>query len=748
METIYLIIVIVLFLLAASDLVVGVSNDAVNFLNSAIGSRAAHFQVIMAIAAAGVLAGVLFSNGMMEVARKGIFNPGEFYFSEVMIIFTAVMITDVLLLDAYNTLGLPTSTTVSLVFELLGASVAMGSIKLIGDATGLTLGQFINTSKALAIVSGILVSVVIAFSFGVIIQYIARLIFTFNFKGTIKYFGSIWGGLALTAMAYFLLIKGVKGASFMTEDNINWIHENTTIILLYCFVGMTILMQLLYWIFKVNVLKIIVLVGLFSLAMAFAGNDLVNFIGVPIAGYQSFKIFFSTPGNVPDSFLMNGLAEKLITPNSFLIFSGLIMVASLYLSKKSRHVTKTEVKLARQSEGDERFRSTWLSQVLVRGTISANKAISLVLPEGFKRGVEKRFEPFVEKTKLKDPPEFDLVRASVNLTVGSILIALGTSLRLPLSTTYVTFMVAMGTSLADKAWDRESAVYRISGVLTVIGGWFLTAFSAFTVAFVMLYIFNYGGLIAIFAMLALAIYLLYRTNIHHKKSVVKSQDETVEVHSITDINISEKSTINVIKNLKSVLADFDRVIKGLEKEDVKGLKKAESSVATMTKKTKYLKNHLSIIVDKIGEESLDAGYYYVQVLDYMREMLHSIEFIIKPSIEHVANNHKPLVKEQIDELKQLLALLKKVINLIIISIESNDFSTQPEILVIQKDYLKLIDQNTKKQIQRVKNGQVGTRNTMLYLNIIREGKNLALQVVNIFKSQRDFIEFKKGIKKV
>jgi Na+/phosphate symporter len=309
-------------------------------------------------------------------------------------------------------------------------------------------------------------------------------------------------------------------------------------------------------------------------------------------------------------------------------------------------------------------------------------------------------------------------------------------------------MVAMGTSLAEKAWDRESAVYRISGVLTVVGGWFITAFSAFTVSFIMLYIFNYGGLIAIFAMLGVAIYLLYRTNIHHKKSVVKSKEEAIEVHSITDKNISEKSTSIVINNLKSVLADFDRVIKGLEKESLKDLKKAESNVTTLTQKTKYLKNNLGVIVEKIGDESLDAGYYYVQVLDYMREMLHSIEFIIKPSLEHVTNNHKPLGIEQIDELKKLHDLLKKVISMIIISVESNDFSSQAEILSIQKDYLKLIDQSTKKQIQRVKSGQVGTRNTMLFLNIIREGKNLALQVINIFKSQRDFIEFKKGIKKV
>lgn len=752
METIYLIIVIVLFLLAASDLVVGVSNDAVNFLNSAIGSKAASFKVIIGVAALGVLIGAVFSSGMMEVARKGIFNPGEFYFSEVMIIFMAVMVTDILLLDAFNTIGLPTSTTVSIVFELLGASVAMGAIKMIHSESGLTLSQFINSSKALAIISGILVSVGIAFTVGAFIQYLARMLFSFNYKRRMKYFGAVWGGLAFAAMTYFIVIKGAKGATFMEGPVEEWINANTMKLILGSFIVWTIVLQFSVSLFKLNILRLIVLVGTFALAMAFAGNDLVNFIGVPIAGFNAWEIYTATPGAQADSFLMTALGGKVPTPTLFLILAGIVMVATLITSKKAISVVKTSLDLSRQSEGEERFKANWFSKLLVRYSLAASSGIQKVVPNKLIAGIERQFEPYEDEEEKADPPEFDLVRASVTLTVASILIALGTSLKLPLSTTYVTFMVAMGTSLSDKAWDRESAVYRISGVVAVIGGWFFTALSAFTVSFILVFVFYYtaydGIPIGIFAVLIFAVYLLYRTHRHHKKSAVATRDESVEIHSITDKNISEKSTVKVMKNLKNVLADFDKVIKGLEKEDIKGLKKAESSVASMTKRTKYLKNHLSIVVDKIGEDSLDAGYYYVQVLDYMREMLHSIEFIIKPSLEHVANNHKPLVKEQIDDLKNLQSLLKKIINLIIISIESNDFNAQAEILAIQKDYLKLIDQSTKKQIQRVKNGQVGTRNTMLFLNIIRECKNLVLQVVNIFKSQRDFIEFKKGIKKV
>jgi len=744
METIYLVVVILLFLLAGSDLIVGVSNDAVNFLNSAVGSKVASFKVIMLVAAVGILIGAVFSSGMMEVARKGIFNPGEFYFSEIMIIFMAVMVTDVLLLDAYNTWGLPTSTTVSIVFELLGAAVGMASIKLLMSDGGMTISQFINSSKALAIISGILLSVGVAFSVGAIIQYLTRMAFSFNFEKRIKYIGAIWGGIAFTALTYFILIKGAKGASFMSGDVKDWISQNSLQIILYSLVGWTILLQFLYMLFKINILKIIVLVGTFSLAMAFAGNDLVNFIGVPIAGFNSWEIFNASGGGAPDGMLMTELAGKVPTPEIFLLGAGAIMVLTLYLSKKARSVLKTSIDLSRQGEGEERFKATWFSKVLVRSSLKASNNFKRFLPNSFINVVEKQFEPIREIKKEKDPPAFDLIRASVNLTVASVLIAFGTSLKLPLSTTYVTFMVAMGTSLADNAWGRESAVYRISGVIAVIGGWFLTAISAFTVAFIMVYIFNYGGLYSMFGMVAVVAYVIYRSHIYHKKSTNEGDDDTQDVHSLSEENIADKSMRTITKNLKKIVIAYANTIDALEKEDNKKLKQIKRELDSVTAKTKYLKDHINIIVDKLREGSEDTAYYFVQVLDFMREMLHSISFITGPAYEHVDNNHKPLIAEQVDELKELNTTFSELTLLITASIESGDYSSQDKIQVLLAEFLELIELSNKKQIKRIKNNFVGTKNSILFMNIINESKHLALQAVNLYKSQRDFVDYKTG----
>lgn len=742
MENVYLIIVVLLFLLAASDLIVGVSNDAVNFLNSAVGSKVASFKVIMLVAAVGILIGTAFSGGMMEVARKGIFNPGEFYFSEIMIIFMAVMVTDVLLLDAYNTWGLPTSTTVSIVFELLGAAVGMASIKLLMSDGGITIGQFINSSKALAIIFGILLSVGVAFSVGAIIQYLTRIAFSFNFDKRIKYIGAIWGGIAFTALTYFILIKGAKGASFMSVDAKDWIKENSLIIIFYSLIGWTILLQLLYWIFRINILKIIVLVGTFSLAMAFAGNDLVNFIGVPIAGFNSWEIFQNSQGATPDGFLMTDLGGKVPTPGIFLLIAGAIMVLTLYLSKKAKSVLKTSIDLSRQDEGEERFKPTWVSKALVRSSLHASNNVKQLLPNSFVGVIARQFEPLKEKKIVKDPPAFDLIRASVNLTVASVLIAFGTSLKLPLSTTYVTFMVAMGTSLADNAWGRESAVYRISGVMAVIGGWFLTAISAFTVAFIMVYIFNYGGIYSIFGMLILVAYILYRSHIYHKKATIESDEDTQDVYSLSEENIADKSIKTITKNLKIIISAYTATIDGLEHEDKKELKKIKRELDSTTVKTKYLKDNINIIVDKLRKGSEDTAYYFVQVLDFMREMLHSMTFINKPVYEHVDNNHKPLIKVQIDELKQINIMLTRLISKIASSIESGDYSTQNEIQSLLVKFIEQIEVDNKNQIKRIKNAVVGTKNSILFLNIINESKYLALHGVNLYKSQRDFVDYK------
>jgi len=744
MENIYLVIVVLLFLLAASDLIVGVSNDAVNFLNSAVGSKVSSFKVIMLVAAAGVLIGAVFSSGMMEVARKGIFNPGEFYFSEIMIIFMAVMVTDVLLLDAYNTWGLPTSTTVSIVFELLGAAVGMASIKLLMSDGGMTISQFINSSKALAIIFGILLSVGVAFSVGALIQYLTRMAFSFNFDKRIKYIGAIWGGIAFSALTYFILIKGIKGASFMSGDIKEWISENSLLIIFYSLIGWTVILQLLYLLFRINILKVIVLVGTFSLAMAFAGNDLVNFIGVPIAGFNSWQAFSSTQGANPDGLLMTALAGKVATPEIFLVIAGIIMVLTLYLSKKARSVLKTSIDLSRQDEGEERFKATWFSKVLVRSSLKASNNIKRFLPKPVINLVEKQFEPVIITKKEKDPPAFDMIRASVNLTVASVLIAFGTSLKLPLSTTHVTFMVAMGTSLADNAWGRESAVYRISGVIAVIGGWFLTAISAFTVAFIMVYIFNYGGLYSMFGMVALVAYIIFRSHIYHKKANTEEDDDTQDVSTVSEENIANKSMRAITKNLKIIVNAYGKIIEGIEKEDNKKLKKIKKELDATTAKTKYLKDHINIIVDKLREGSEDNAYYFVQVLDFMREMLHSISFIAGPVYEHVDNNHKPLIADQVAELKQLDSVFNVMVSMIVNDIETCNYDSQDDIQQELNKLLELIELSNKKQIKRIKNSVVGTKNSILFMNIINESKNLSLQAVNLYKSQRDFVDYKNG----
>ncbi len=509
--------IIVLFALAISDLVVGVSNDAVNFLNSSIGSKVTSRKIIMIIASLGMLAGVTFSSGMMEVARKGIFHPQFFTMPELMTIFLAVMLTDIILLDLYNTFGLPTSTTVSIVFELLGAAVAVSLLKI--SALGASVGEvvnYINTSKALAIISGILLSVVVAFTIGAIVQIATRLLFTFDYQRRLKRYGALWGGAALATITYFILIKGSKGASFITPETLAWIKGHTGTILLGSFIASAIFLQLLMMLARVNALKVVVLVGTFALAMAFAANDLVNFIGVPLAGLSSYTVANATGD--PLSATMEALTQPVQSNTFFLLLAGIIMVVTLWFSRKARTVTRTELRLGRQEEGYERFESSGLSRAIVRMVSSLFEITARIAP-GFARSWATRrldrsnFRPVLAADGTV--PSFDLVRAAVNLMVASALISLGTSLKLPLSTTYVTFMVAMGTSFSDQAWGRDSAVYRVSGVLTVIGGWFFTAMMAFTVSAVFAVAIYFGQVLAVIAIGIIAILLLVRTRQLH-----------------------------------------------------------------------------------------------------------------------------------------------------------------------------------------------------------------------------------------
>lgn len=741
MENIYLVLVVVLFILAISDLVVGVSNDAVNFLNSAIGSKVASFKLVMFIAALGVLVGATFSGGMMEIARSGIFNPEKFYFSDIMLIFLAVMITDVILLDTFNTLGLPTSTTVSIVFELLGASVGIALMKVMNSSDGQTVSEFINSGKALAIISGILLSVVIAFSFGALVQYITRAIFSFNYEKRFRMFGGIFGGLAITSIVYFMLIKGAKDAAFMSKEMYQWISTHSWTILTVSMLGFTVLLQVLHTFFNVNILKIVVLAGTFALAMAFAGNDLVNFIGVPLAGYESFKTIMSNPGIDPDFFQMGSLRQAIQTPPLFLLLAGLVMVITLYTSRKAKAVVKTSVDLGRQDEGEERFGSTPLSRAVVRLSINLSENVGSIFPEKFKEKIAKQFEPLPHDKYDKEAPAFDLLRAAVNLVVASALIAFGTSLKLPLSTTYVTFMVAMGTSLSDGAWDRESAVYRVTGVFSVIGGWFFTAFSAFLVSFGIAILFYQTGLWSVVGMIVLAILLVIRTHKIHMSRELKQKATAKIGDEINTENILETCSNAVTEILNQTQFEYKKIVGGLSDESIKNLKKTKKSVAALSQKAKENKNSVTKIISKLKEDALESGHFYVQSLDYLREILHSLTFIVQPVYDHVANNHKPLVESQLNEMKLLAQHLGNFFTHITTEINEGRFVNQDNIASEQQKILALIDLFRKNEVKRIKKDAVSTRNSLLFMNFLQETKNLLLFGFNLYKAQRDFINY-------
>ncbi len=758
MENIYLILVVVLFALAISDLIVGVSNDAVNFLNSAIGAKAAPFKIIMGVAALGILVGTTFSSGMMEVARKGIFHPEHFYFSEIMIIFLAVMLTDIILLDTFNTFGMPTSTTVSIVFELLGAAVSVALVKLgtqpeaiaqIQEIVGHTVdvGTFINTSKAVLIVSGILLSVIVAFSVGALVQYLSRIIFSFNYDKNMKYYGAIWGGLAITAITYFILIKGIKGSTYskfeMPDGMIlkDWVKVNSLLIMGYSFLAWTVILKV-FQLLKVDILKVIVLVGTFAIAMAFAGNDLVNFIGVPLAGYHAYQDWVAS-GADASTHLMSGLTGKVPTEYYLLVIAGLIMVITLWISKKSRAVIKTSLDLSSQSEGEERFGSSIMARNMVRSVRKSNKALKKVLPAGVNHFLENKFDSQSFKQKQaqeKNPPAFDMIRAAVNLVVASILISIGTNFKLPLSTTYVTFMVAMGTSLADRAWDKESAVFRITGVISVIGGWFFTAFSAFTVAFLVALLFSFGGFYAMFTMMGVVTFLVIKSYAFAKK---KEKEKSAIVKDVAEDNVLEECTASITDTLTQVSGIFDNIVLGLENEDRKLLKSTKKDVDVLNKQAKYLKDNIYKTLQKFDEDSIKTSHFYVQVLDYLRETAHDLTFISGSSYEHIENNFGELLEVQIIELKAVAKDIREYYKQIINTINTKQYENVRSIINLRQNLIDQMNEYRTIQIKRVKHKEAGTKNSMLYLGILHEVKNLLLNGTNLLKSQRDFDDFKK-----
>ncbi len=745
MEIFYLVLIFVLFFLAISDLVVGVSNDAVNFLNSAVGSKSASIKAIMFVAGLGVLVGAVFSSGMMEVARKGIFHPEYFYFSEIFLIFLAVMVTDVILLDTFNTYGMPTSTTVSIVFELLGAAVAMAAIKVYTDPNSLQLFEYINNDKALAIIMGILLSVALAFTIGAAIQYLSRLLFSFEYEKRMRTIGPVFGGIGVTAITYFMLIKGISGTSFNTPEISMAIESNTTQILLYGFLGWTILFFIINRLFRVNILRVMVLIGTFALAMAFAGNDLVNFIGVPLAAYNSYEIY-SASGMPADDLLMTDLAGEVGTPTILLLIAGIIMVLTLYLSKKARSVLKTSLDLGRQDEGYERFSSYMLSRSLVRNVTSVGEFVSKMIPDRVHTLINRQFDetPFREKQKAlkENAPVFDMLRASVTLVVSSILIAIGTNYKLPLSTTYITFMVFMGASLADGAWGRESAVYRVSGVLSVIGGWFFTAFSAFTVAFILLTIFYFGGIIGIIAVLIVAVMAVYRTHRTHSKRIadLKEYEKRFEEGGLTHEKILQLCTVQI----QNFLTKYDEAVtyslKALRKEDRNKLKDARDLFKPTRKRIEWLQLQSLKILENVTEHDLEAGHVYIIVTDYLRELALQVDSILKSSFKHVDNNHKPLLPEQIQEIQEVHEMVKKLFRNILDAFQSRDAEMMSKYTSQLQEYANHIRGIRKKQIQRIKKGKVGTRNSILYLQLLGEFRNMTLFAHRILRVLEDLLE--------
>lgn len=748
METFYLFLVIFLFVLAVFDLSVGVSNDAVNFLNSAIGSKAASFKVIMVIAAIGIFVGASLSNGMMDIARHGIYQPQHFFFSEIMCILLAVMLTDVVLLDIFNSLGMPTSTTVSLVFELLGGTVAIALVKIAHSDGALQLGDLLNTDKAFTVILAIFLSVAIAFFFGSVVQYISRLIFTFNYKKHTKYFIALFGGLAATSIIYFMLIKGLKESSFMDGELKTLIYSNTDKVVWGAFIFFTILMQVLHWL-KVNVFKVIVLMGTFALALAFAGNDLVNFIGVPLVGYSSYIDLMAQGGTTTtDTFLMGSLLSPAQTPWYFLVGSGLVMVIALATSKKAHSVVKTSLDLSRQSDGNENFGTSPVARMLVRTCNNASSTILSVVPPRVKDWIDSRFNN--DEIILEDRASFDLVRASVNVVLSGLLIALGTSLKLPLSTTYVAFMVAMGSSLADRAWGRESAVYRITGVLSVIGGWFITAGAAFTICFLVAMIIYFGGIAAMAAMVGLAVYMLIRSQVAYKKKMKKEalkEEVNTTVAKLRDTTDSHEALSlfreHSREELSSVLEfasdALNRSVHGFMDENLRELRKVLNEVEEKKIHLKQVKRVGTLGVTHLEHDiAVEKGLYYYQGNDFASEIIFSIRRLTEPSKEHVDNNFSPLSDVQKEDFGKMTTSIVAYLNRCASMIERNDYHRLDDVVAESVALTAQLTALKKGELKRIQGQSGSTKVSMVYLNMVQEAQNVVSFTANLIKVSRKF----------
>ena len=743
MGDVYVLMLVALGVLAVMDLIVGVSNDAVNFLNSAIGSKVISMRNIMIIASLGVFVGAITSSGMMEVARKGIFVPEYFYFNEIMYIFMAVMITDIIILDTFNSFGMPTSTTVSIVFELLGAAVAMAFIKISANdsETISDIWKYINHEKALLIIFGILLSVVVAFSVGAFVQWVSRLIFSFEFEKKPSYVTAIFGGIAITAITYFIIVKGLKGTPFY-KDIKYLIEGNSVQIIVSSFIVWSLISFMLIKFFKFNILKLIVGIGTFSIALAFAGNDLVNFIGVPIAALNSYDAWH-TSGIPANEFSMGILGKTVPSSTMLLLLAGGIMVLTLWFSKKAKTVIETGINLSSQNEAKEKFEPNIMSRFIVRMGMGFNILLTKIVPRKTVDWIGTRFE--VPKISMPlertyDLPAFDLVRAAVNLIVAAVLISIGTSFKLPLSTTYVTFMVAMGTSLADRAWGRESAVYRVAGVLNIIGGWFFTAFTAFIGAAIVLYLMHLGGIVVVAMLLMVAFSLISRSYIIYakKEKEKKKVKRKRRAELLTIGEVIEESSDHISKVVKQVNKLYSHVVKDLSNHDLNKLKKTNKHVQKLNKEVSDLKEEVFDFIKSLDDSSVEASRVYILILGYLQEISQSIRYISKSSYNHVNNNHKNLKKGQIDD----LSIIDNDLKILLADIENifkkREFYSIVGVISEKQELFNHVSESIDRQVKRIRTEVSSKKNTTLYFGILVETKDLITAIMNLLELYQEF----------
>ncbi len=747
MEPIYLCIVVFLLCLAVFDLFVGVSNDAVNFLNSAIGAKVAKFRTVLIVASAGVAIGAVMSSGMMDVARHGIMQPSNFSFYDVMTIFLAVMVTDIIVLDMFNTLGMPTSTTVSLVFELLGGTFILAVLKVSADPN-LAFGDLLNTDKALSVIIAIFVSVAIAFVFGIIVQWLSRIVFTFNYKRHSRYSIAIFGGIAFTALAYFIFLKGIAKSHYIAEDVRTWVEANTQMLLLATFVGSSIVMEVLHML-RINIFRLIVLMGTFALAMAFAGNDLVNFIGVPLAGLDAYNDYVANSGGVGVShFMMHSLNGSAQTPPVYLFAAGVVMIVAMATSKKAQNVIKTSVDLARQDEGDEMFGSSRAARSIVRVTQESSSWISQYMPKSLARWIDSRFNK--EEAELNEGAAFDVVRAAINLVLASLLITVGTNYKLPLSTTYVTFMVAMGSSLADRAWSRESAVFRVTGVISVIGGWFITAAVAFVSCAVVCIIMYYGGIVAKVAFMALVVFLLIRSNRKYaekekdadKEDVFRLMMRTRDPEIVWDLLAKHVSRTQSFVT-RFAMQNFNAIIDGLESERAKTLRHASNELNKEKIELKKYRRQELLALRRIPTEiAIERNTWFHLGINSSEQFIYCLRRILDPVKEHVDNNFNPLPAEYIEEFRPIRAQINDLMQQTESQISTCRFENYRETLALAdqcKDELSVI---RKKHIDRIQQSKDNSKLqvSLVYLNLLQESQQLLSNMRHQLRAAKKFID--------